>query len=398
MDLGPTDRGRPTVGDAVSGAPVTVCFPFAGGLVGGSHISALTLVRTLDRRQFTPLILLHGGDGPLVELLSAQGLDFELAPDPGHAATRHGMARVGATIASAFTLGRFLRRRGVRIVHTNEGSMHATWALPARLAGAKLLWHHRGNPRARGLRFLAPLVADRVVAVSRYASPRPGLISAASKCAVVYSPFDTLRARPDRAAARAAALTELGLSDDTRVLGFFGHLAARKRPLVFVEAIAAARRRAPGMPIVGLIFGDTLDPGLDVETAELAARLGVADHVRMMGFRMPAEPWLAACDLKVVTAVEEPFGRTLIEAMLLGTPVIAAASGGNIEAIRHGDTGLLVAPDQPEAFAEAIMTLLDDPAAAAAIAAAAQADALASFGIERHARSVTDIYQRLLAA
>src|SRR3546814_10705659 len=43
-----------------------------------------------------------------------------------------------------------------------------------------------------------------------------------------------------------------------------------------------------------------------------------------MGFRHPSEPWMAACVALLVTAVDEPFGRTLIEAMLLETPVIAA--------------------------------------------------------------------------
>src|SRR3546814_13746111 len=79
---------------------------------------------------------------------------------------------------------RFLRSKNVAIVHSNDGRTHATWALPARLAGAKLLWHHRGNPGARGLRFAAPLLANEVVAVSRFALPRPGLFSAASKAEV----------------------------------------------------------------------------------------------------------------------------------------------------------------------------------------------------------------------
>src|SRR3546814_7600661 len=46
---------------------------------------------------------------------------------------------------------RFLRSKNVAIVHSNDGRTHATWALPARLAGAKLLWHHRGNPGARAI-------------------------------------------------------------------------------------------------------------------------------------------------------------------------------------------------------------------------------------------------------
>src|SRR3546814_14386086 len=71
---------------------------------------------------------------------------------------------------------------------------------------------------------------------------------------------------------------------------------------------------------------------------------------------------MAACDALIVTAVEEPFGRTLIEAMLLRTPVVAANSGGNPEAIRHGETGLLAPADDPEAFAGMTLGLFQNPA------------------------------------
>src|SRR3546814_9209528 len=70
---------------------------------------------------------------------------------------------------------------------------------------------------------------------------------------------------------------------------------------------------------------------------------------------------MAACDALLVTAVDEPFGRTLIEAMLLETPVIAANSGGNPEAIEDGENGLIVPPDDPESFADAALALIDDP-------------------------------------
>ena len=67
---------------------------------------------------------------------------------------------------------------------------------------------------------------------------------------------------------------------------------------------------------------------------------------------------MQALDVLLVPAVREPFGRTLIEAMFLGTPVVATDDGGNREAI-GGDRGL-VPPDQPESFVETIHLLLTD--------------------------------------
>jgi glycosyltransferase involved in cell wall biosynthesis len=115
-----------------------------------------------------------------------------------------------------------------------------------------------------------------------------------------------------------------------------------------------------------------------------------------MGFRYPGLPWLSACDVHAVTAVDEPFGRSLIEAMLIGTPVVAVASGGNSEAICDGVNGLLTPPDDAEAMAGRILELLGNPAEATAMAARACADARAGFGRERHARVIAGIYDELL--
>jgi glycosyltransferase involved in cell wall biosynthesis len=98
----------------------------------------------------------------------------------------------------------------------------------------------------------------------------------------------------------------------------------------------------------------------------------------------------------LVPAVEEPFGRSLIEAMLLGTPLIAADSGGNPEIIRHGETGYLVPPDDPDAFALRTLDLLEDDVARARVAAHARQDAVARFGMQRHAQSIMQIYDDLL--
>lgn len=69
----------------------------------------------------------------------------------------------------------------------------------------------------------------------------------------------------------------------------------------------------------------------------------------------------AACDLFVWPAVREAYGLAMLEAAAAGLPVIAGREGGVDEVVRHGRTGLLVPPGDPEAFAEAVRALLGDP-------------------------------------
>ncbi len=97
---------------------------------------------------------------------------------------------------------------------------------------------------------------------------------------------------------------------------------------------------------------------------------------------------------RIIAEVERP----LIEAMLVETPVVATASGGNVEAIRDRETGRLVPPEDAQALADACATLLRDPAMMEGIGQSARADALLKFGEARHADAIMAIYDDMLHA
>jgi glycosyltransferase involved in cell wall biosynthesis len=95
----------------------------------------------------------------------------------------------------------------------------------------------------------------------------------------------------------------------------------------------------------------------------LARTLGIDEDVHFLGFvdpsQMPAH--YASADLFVLPSRMENFPLVLLEAMASGLPVVATAVGGVPEIVVDGETGLLVPPHQPEAFADAVNALLDDP-------------------------------------
>jgi glycosyltransferase involved in cell wall biosynthesis len=83
--------------------------------------------------------------------------------------------------------------------------------------------------------------------------------------------------------------------------------------------------------------------------------------------------------------------------MLLGTPVVAADSGGTPEAIEDGETGLLVRPDEPNEFAQACLTLFRDPSKRERIVERARGKARVQFNVERHVHEIALVYDELLA-
>ena len=308
--------------------PITICFPFTGDVVGGSHISALGLIRTLDPKIFRPLIVPQVPDGEIATMFRDHGLETETSfpwtelPYNKPIKFRKFLGVVSDIPAQIH----FLRQRNVDIVHTNDGRTHATWALAARLSGAKLLWHHRGDPTASGLRIAAPLLANRVATVSRFSLPPPGFYSAARKAEVVHSPFDTSIIE-DRDASRTAIVNELGCDPNTQLIAYVGSFITRKRPFLFIDTIAELLKRRPTESVIGLMFGKDNDDTTEQALVEHARVRGMSHRIKFMGYRKRGPYWLAGCDVLLVPAIREPFGRTLIEAFLVGTPVVATASG-----------------------------------------------------------------------
>ncbi len=214
--------------------------------------------------------------------------------------------------------------------------------------------------------------------LDRYAA-EPGRV------AVVEPGVDLDRFRPapgDRAAATRAARRRLGLPVDGYVVAFVGRIQPLKAPDVLVRAVAALRERDPALAgeLTVVICGGPSGSGLERPTAliELARSLGVADRVRFLppqtGEDLPA--LYRAADLVAVPSHNESFGLVALEAQACGTPVLAAAVGGLVTAVRDGVSGVLIDGHDPVDWARALARLLPDRARRAALAR----------GAERHAR------------
>jgi glycosyltransferase involved in cell wall biosynthesis len=120
------------------------------------------------------------------------------------------------------------------------------------------------------------------------------------------------------------------------------------------------------------LVGDGADrPSLEA----LASELGVTARVRFLGARPRKEVLglMAAADAVVLTSAWENFPHGLVEALAMGTPVVATRVGGVPEIVADGENGLLVPPGDPAAFADAVNRLLEGAELRARLAGAAAA-------------------------
>jgi glycosyltransferase involved in cell wall biosynthesis len=95
--------------------------------------------------------------------------------------------------------------------------------------------------------------------------------------------------------------------------------------------------------------------------AAQARRLRVERRVTMTGWSDDVPGWLAQADIFVLPSRSEAFPLAILEAMLAGLPVVATDVGSVAEEVRDGETGLLVGKDDPEALANALRKLIEDP-------------------------------------
>ena len=166
---------------------------------------------------------------------------------------------------------------------------------------------------------------------------------------------------------KAAARARLGLGNGPRIL-YVGRIQPLKGVDVAVEALPWVAREVPGvrMDIVGGPSG--LNGAAEVESLKRRiAELSLSDRVCFRG-PVPHDrlaDWYRAADVLVVPSRSESFGLVAAEAQACGLPVVASRVGGLAELVEDGCSGFLVEGWDPADYAEAILTVLCDPAVAA---------------------------------
>jgi phosphatidylinositol alpha-1,6-mannosyltransferase len=278
------------------------------------------------------------------------------------------------------------RRIDALAAETGAGLVMLDPALPVGLLGSRLATPYGlvlhgaevtvpgGLPGSRALVGRVLRGAAEVVAAGGYPAAEGERAAGRSLPVTVVPPgVDPERFRPLDAEQRAKARALFDLPADGRVVVSLSRLVPRKGMDVLIEAAA---RLAPERPDLVVAIGGS---GRDRKRlARLVARTGAP--VRLLG-RVPdedlpglygcADVYAMLCRNRWAGLEQEGFGIVFLEAAACGVPQVAGASGGAAEAVVHGVTGLVVdTPGDPDAVAQALAGLLDDPERRAAMGAA----------------------------
>lgn len=312
------------------------------------------------------VVVVTPADGIFPARLREVGVDVEVVDAPA-GLLRYGRSGAVPAVAAApvwwARLARRLRQLDVDVVHAGDHRGLVLAGPAARLARRPLVWHlHATEPGTALDRLAVPLAAALVVPSRRALEVHPRL---ARIPVVVEAPYPRwprpdgteVRAHPASAPPRIATLARLHPSKGLDVL---------------LVALSLVRRSVAGAEVV--VAGGAQPEAGDVLTdlRATAVRLGLDGAFRLLGHvDDPADVLAGAA---VYAQPSRPGGELLplsvIEAAGCGLPVVASAVGSMAELVADGTTGRLVAPDDPEALAAALVELLVDRSVAAAMGSA----------------------------
>jgi glycosyltransferase involved in cell wall biosynthesis len=383
---------------------VTVAYVLPRLEMGGTENHVRELVTRLDRKRFRPLVVATAEGGVLETDFARMGVPVHILGYRGFTRRPGRIVRTALRSAGAIReLSRLLRRENVSVLHAYLpaanviGTLAGLMARTPRMVVSKrgLCHYKKGRPILAFFEDFANLAADAVLVNSEAVAEavRASERFCGRKLRRIYNgidadhgPFDATAASP------AAPCPDPPVPPDNATVLYVANLFPYKGHLDLVEAAAAVAPRFPEAQF--LLAGREEGAGALVRSRIEA--LGLGDHVRLLGPRDDVPALMSAADLVVHPSHEEGFSNTILEAMAAGKAVVATAVGGIPEAVEDGVTGLLVPPRSPDRLAEALLSLLENPARARAMGEAGRRRVRENFPVGKMVREIEDLYESIL--
>lgn len=346
----------------------------------GGQRQVLALHRGLLARGVDSRVVCHEGS-PLAARLDGEQLPHYALPIAG-----------GHDLAAAWRIARLARAHGATL-HAHSSHAHDLGLWASRLGGrvplvvsrrvdfpvgGNLLSRHKYRSRRVDLYLAISSAVERELRAAGIGEDRIRRVPSGIDLALT-------RGTPPDQRWRA----QFGLAPGELLFGNVAALAPHKDQATLLRAFA--RFAAGGGEGQLVVLGEGKLRG---ELEALRDELGLAGRVHLPGFADDILPKLAALDLFVLSSQLEGLGTSTLDAMALGVPVCATATGGIVDVVQDGRSGLLVPPSDPDALAAALLRLQRSQSLRAELADGGHAR-VRDFDVERTAELTLHAYSGL---
>jgi len=334
--------------------------------------------------------------GPLIDEVVEQGINFR--------PVKNFVQKINPYCDSValWELICLMRQEKYDIVHTHNSKAGFIGRLAAKIAGVPIIVHtihgfafHEYERSPRRILFIclerfAAKFTDKLITISEPLR-QWGLdlgIGKPERYVTIYSgiEIDKFQVKIDIEEKRR----QFGIKSTDLVVGVVSKLWEGKGHKCILQA---ARNVITKVPNVKFMFVG--EGYLREELEALTQQLGLNNHVIFSGFRTDLPELTSTFDIAILASFFEGLGRVLLEAMVLGKPVIATKVGGIVDVVDDGKTGILVPPNDSNALAGAIVRLLSDDDLRKKMGKAGKEKIDAKFSAQTMVSQIEKVYEEL---
>lgn len=365
---------------------------------GGAQDNTLVTCELHDRTRYE-VHLASNPEGRLVQRALTAADVFHPVP---HLA--HPLGPVQDTLALAELVGLFRRQR-FDLVHGHSSKAGFLGRLAARLTRTRFVFTYHGfsfhdfmGPYRKNffiyLERLASAFADHYITLSE--NDRKLAIALrmmrAENSTVIRTGIDYTWIDEAEAAYHhhSPPLSGVEIPAGYKTIVLVGRMDPQKAPHLLVSAYEKVRRRFPKTRLLLVGEGELLP-----QVRSQIAALGLESSVQLLGHRTDVAQILLRADIFAFSSLWEAMGRSMVEAMLMGKPVVAPAIYGIPEVVEHEKTGLLYEVGNVDQLAERLCWYLEHPQRASEIAAAGRHRTRAMFDARTMIRRIENIYEQI---
>lgn len=363
-----------------------ILFLDQSGHLGGAELCLLDLAHFYQKTCAVNLFV----DGPFRNALEKNNIPVQVLSNTAiqvrkESGLLQGFSSLGSLIPIIQQVVQQSRKYDV--IYANTQKALVVGAIASFLSKRPLVYHLHDilSPEhfSQTNRRLAVLLANRFASlvITNSQATQKAFIEAGGKADlshVIYNGFHVNQYQTETLTS-AQIRQDLNLNEQF-VIGHFSRLSPWKGQHILLKALSHCPKN-----VVAIFVGDALF-GEQAYIQQLHQRVNDLDlsrRVHFLGFHSNIPQLMSACDLITHTSTApEPFGRVIVEAMLCGTPVIAANAGGATEIIKHNQTGWLTPPGDADQLAKMICQCHNHPEHTAAVAQAAQKYATQNFNLQ----------------
>ncbi|MBA7709862.1 putative glycosyltransferase EpsD [subsurface metagenome] len=307
-----------------------------------------------------------------------------------------------------------MRQKRYDIVHTHNSKAGFIGRLAAKIAGVPIIIHtihgfafHEYERPPRRILFIllerfAARLCDKLITISEPLKEW-GLrlkIGRPEKYVTIYSGIEVEKFKVNINI--DGKKKELGIKPNVKVIGVVAKLWEGKGHETVLEAAPQVIKKIPDVKFLFVGEGYLRD-----RLKARVRKLGLSDKIIFTGFRSDIPKITATFDVALLVSLFEGMGRVLLEAMVLGKPVVATKVGGIVDVVKasglegplawkEGETGILVPPGDADALAKAIVTILKDEELARRMGEAGKRRIDKRFTAKTMVKRISEVYEKLI--